>query len=291
MDRGALALTVLGSGSAGNCSALTVGGGARPRLLLVDAGLSPRMVAMRLGEALGRRPDEATDLILTHLDGDHWRASWRRVVERHGIRVRVHAAHVRAALAAGVPERSIHPLAGDEEDLGDGLRLEPTRAPHDAAGSTAFVVEWASGRESARLGFATDLGRVPDGLFDRFRDLDLVAFESNYDPALQDASGRPEWLKARIRGGRGHLSNEAALRALARIDRAGELRAIVLLHLSRECNRRELVEELWRREAPHLADRLVVAEQSRPAPTVAATPRPRPRRDGEIASSLFPVLT
>lgn len=284
-----LGLTVLGSGSAGNCSVLSVGEQSRSRLLLIDAGLSPRDAAARLDGALSRRLDEVTDLFLTHLDGDHWRPSWSRFIRRHGVRVHLHRAHEGAAIARGVPADSIRTLddRDDPHHLDDGLRVQAVRAPHDAQGSTAWLCEWTSGREVARLGFATDLGRVPPRLFERFRDLDLLAFESNYDPELQAASGRPAWLKARITGGRGHLSNDASLEAVRRMSRASRLQAIVLLHLSRECNRPELVERLWREEVPDLAERLIVTDQRRPAPTAIA----RPRLRGEFsATSLFDLL-
>ena len=43
--------------------------------------------------------------------------------------------------------------------------------------------------------------------------------ESNYDPAMLEASSRPLQLKRRIRGRRGHLGNDDVTRALPRSDR------------------------------------------------------------------------
>lgn len=280
-----LALTVLASGSQANCTALTVGAAGSERLLLIDAGLSPRASRERLFPALGRPPEDVTDLLLTHLDADHYREGWNRIIRRHGIRVHLHPAHIAEARRLGIPEESMLPLDGSRS-LGDGLVVRPIRVPHDDRGATAFVFEWSAEDTVARVGFATDLGRVPDALHQAFQDLDALAIESNYDPAMQEASPRPAFLKARIMGGRGHLSNEESLLAARRISAGSDLRAIVLLHLSRQCNCPNLVTRLWRDEAPDLVDRVVVSEQFRCASTVRIAPRAR-RCAPEIPAGLF----
>ncbi|MBL9147814.1 MAG: MBL fold metallo-hydrolase [Phycisphaerae bacterium] len=269
-----ISLTVLASGSAANCSALVVhdDDGAILRLVLIDAGLSPRAAKDRLYSALQRSPETSSDIVLTHLDADHYRDGWNRVLRRHPIRLHVHRAHVREAMAAGIPESSICPF--DERiDFGDDLVAETVRTPHDDRGTVAYVFERRARDRVARVGFATDLGRVPSTLFERFRDLDILAIESNYDPELQRLSPRPAFLKDRIMGGRGHLSNEESLAASLRVDRASDLKKIVLLHLSRQCNCPSLVERLWRQRAPHLHERLVVAAQHQATATVSASAR------------------
>ncbi len=266
-----LALTVLASGSQANCSALVVDG---RRLVLIDAGLSPKATRERLFAAIERRPEDATDLFLTHLDRDHYRDGWNRVLRRHPIRVRLHHRHEAEAMAAGIPEASID--AFDEGcELADGISAVAVRMPHDDRGSTALRFEWTDGSSVARLGYATDLGRVPEALHEVFDDLDILAIESNYDHAMQLASDRPHSLKTRIMNGRGHLSNEQSLTAAARVGRASQLKAIVLLHLSRQCNCPELVRRLWHDRASELAERLFVSSQFAPATTVVATPRIR----------------
>ena len=272
-----LALTVLASGSQANCSALVID---ERRLVLIDAGLSPRATCERLFAAIERRPEEATDLFITHLDADHYREGWNRLLRRHPIRVRLHRRHLVEAIAVGIPESSIDPF-DDGCDIADGVTAHAVRMPHDDRGSTALVFEWTDEVSVARVGFATDLGRVPESLHATFADLDVLAIESNYDHAMQLASDRPQFLKTRIMSGRGHLSNEQSLQAAARVDRASNLKAIVLLHLSRQCNCPELVRRLWQQRASHLADRLVVASQFTSTPTVVAARRERRSRIAE----------
>jgi phosphoribosyl 1,2-cyclic phosphodiesterase len=89
--------------------------------------------------------------------------------------------------------------------------------------------------DDADLGYATDLGHVPGAIVEHLRGVDALAFESNYCPELQLASDRPEYLKRRIMGGGGHLSNQECANAVRRIGpKPGA--PVVLLHLSQECN-------------------------------------------------------
>ena len=96
--------------------------------------------------------------------------------------------------------------------------------------------------------------------------VDLLAIESNYDPVMQQSSGRPYFLVQRITGGRGHLSNEQAFAAVLTIvsrthAKHGKLPAhIVLLHRSRECNCPDLLRTLFSQDK-RLAPRLVLTEQ------------------------------
>ncbi|MDZ4755665.1 MAG: MBL fold metallo-hydrolase [Phycisphaerae bacterium] len=274
-------LTVLASGSQGNCSALVVphaGDGDQPgRLVFIDAGLSPKATKERLYTAIRRMPDEATDLLLTHLDADHWRHTWQRTLDRHPIRVRVHRAHAREALRLGVPAANLCPF-DDTCDLGDGLVVHACRTPHDDRGSTAYCIEQRCQRGVTRLGFATDLGRVLAPLLEHFRDLDCLAIESNYDPVMEENSTRPASLKDRIMGGKGHLSNDESITAAMLIAATSTLQAIVLLHLSQQCNCPRVVAQLWNERAPHLCERVIVAEQFRPTRTLRVEPRPRAAR-------------
>ena len=128
-----------------------------------------------------------------------------------------------------------------------------------------------------RVGYATDLGRVTDELVERFDGVGVLAIESNYDRRMQLESPRPAFLKGRIMGGRGHLSNDQALDAVRRVlDRCGATGSrppqhVVLLHRSRQCNCPELLRRHFSRDA-RIAPRLVLAEQHTRTPWLAAGP-------------------
>lgn len=131
-----------------------------------------------------------------------------------------------------------------------------------------------------RIGYATDLGHVPNHFFERFRDLDTVALESNYDRRMQLESARPWVLKRRIMSNHGHLSNLQALAAIRKLlDRSRRLPDhIVLLHRSQECNCPHLVRGVFSVDQ-RIASRLTLAHQNDRSPWLGRVNRPH--RAGE----------
>jgi phosphoribosyl 1,2-cyclic phosphodiesterase len=111
------------------------------------------------------------------------------------------------------------------------VAVETIPTPHDGVDGVAFVVD--DGRR--RLGILTDLGHVFDDLRDVVRSLDGIFIESNYDPEMLAAGPYPEFLKERIRGSGGHLSNTEAARLL-RTAAGKRLKWACLAHLSEENN-------------------------------------------------------
>lgn len=250
-----LEFAVLGSSSSGNGAVLRVRDGAHRRQILIDAGLSPRMTRGRMA-ALGLDFGETDEILFTHFDHDHAKEGWGRIARTTGIAFRCARAHRRRALERGYPAESLHEFDPERGAFGLGpLRIAPFVTPHDDGGTVAFRIETPAGA----LGFATDLGRVAAGLVDAMRGVDILAIESNYDPDMQLSSPRPTSLKDRIMGGSGHLSNGECLGAVREIAATSTPSHVVLLHLSRECNCPSLVQQLWEREAPDLARRLVIA--------------------------------
>ena len=264
MDGAQLSITMLGSGSSGNAAIVQFGSLTR-RVVLLDAGLSPRKVR----EGLLHRCPPGTELgaiLLTHLDGDHWHRGWSAQLARRGVPVLLRAAHFAGALALGIPRSCLHVIEG-EAALGEHLRVRAVRTPHDEDGSTAFIIDTPAGR----IGWATDLGAVPDELIEALTGVDLLGLECNYDEALQRESPRPWHLKQRIMGGHGHLSNDQAMEALERIRAVADPAAIGLLHLSRDCNCPHLVSQLLASRHADLADRTVIARRSEASPALRFT--------------------
>lgn len=271
---GGAAMCVLASGSSGNCSLLRVWDdtGAPVRTCLIDAGLSPRRTqALLLERGVALR--DLDDIILTHLDTDHFHAGWRRHRDCHAT-LRLHQRHVARAQRRHSLLRRNEPFDGPVE-LAGGVVFEPVLLSHDELGVAAFRFDFPCG---GSLGFATDLGRATPELIDHVRGVGVLAIESNYDPVMQNESARPEFLKRRIMGGAGHLSNAECARAVGQIGPLGE---VVLLHLSRQCNTPGLASE------PHTgADyRLTLASQNEPTDWVRIGPGLA--REDRVPASLF----
>jgi len=259
----ALTVCVLGSGSSGNCTAIAGPGG----IVLVDCGFSPRDTRRRM-ESVGLAPAEVRAVVLTHPDGDHLHDGWKRTLGGlAGPRLVVRARHAPAVLVMGWHRSWIDEFDGAFELA--GLSFDSFPLPHDDLGSTALRVR--SGRRVAA--HATDCGRETRGLAEFLAGADVLCLESNYDPAMQLASGRPQRLQDRIMGGSGHLSNAQALSLAARVHRAHPLSAVLLVHLSRQCNCPRLVDRLWAESEPALHARMQVTAQDRPASPVTVSAR------------------
>jgi phosphoribosyl 1,2-cyclic phosphodiesterase len=256
-------LCVLGSGSGGNSTAVHY----QNQVMLIDAGFGPRTTASRL-EQRGLTLSMVKAICLTHLDVDHFRPHWIPTLIKWGIRVYLHWRHLdrfwtleesdelhEAGLLKLFTGKVFSPLAG--------LSVTTVRLAHDRSGTCAFRLQTSAGS----IGYATDLGHVPDELIHHFADVDLLAIESNYDPDLQLASDRPWRLKERIMGPAGHLSNhqcQDAIRQIVTRNPLGGPGAIVLLHRSSQCNCPNLLRSLYENDA-HLAARLTLSEQHTPS--------------------------
>jgi phosphoribosyl 1,2-cyclic phosphodiesterase len=227
----------LQSGSNGNCLWVEAEGVG----LIIDAGISGVQAEKRLA-AHGRSIGDAQGLVISHDHADHARSAG---VFARKFKLTVHA--TRATLKAAVSHHKLGEIsqvrpfaAGEILDFGP-LAVETYSTPHDGADPVAFVVE----SRGVRLGVLTDLGHVFAGLSELVRTLDAVFIESNHDPAMLERGPYPGWLKRRISGPAGHLSNRDAAGLIAGPG-AERLRWACLAHLSEQNNDPDLALETHR---------------------------------------------
>ena len=64
----------------------------------------------------------------------------------------------------------------------------------------------------------------------------MMLLEANHDIRMLEAGPYPYFLKRRILGEKGHLSNDSAGELLSALMGSGELKAVLLGHLSQENN-------------------------------------------------------
>jgi phosphoribosyl 1,2-cyclic phosphodiesterase len=250
VTRMSLELCILASGSGGNAALLRTPAGA----ILIDAGIGPRTIAKRMC-GTGVSISDVRAICLTHLDRDHFSPTWFRTIQKMGIRLLCHENRIEELRQDEIP---IEPFNGVCFEPISGVRFRALPLAHDEHGSHGFIIEGFG----CRIGYATDLGRVPKGLLDAFCGVDVLALESNYDTEMELRSARPWFLKQRIMGGKGHLSNQQAFDAIrAILGRCRQLpQHIVLLHRSRECNCPKLLRKLFESDK-RIGPRLTLAEQ------------------------------
>lgn len=226
-------ITVLGSGSAGNCTLIESGTTA----LLIDAGFSCRQITQRLAAA-GRQLEDLTGILISHEHSDHIGGlpvlCKSRSIPVYANRLTAEAVnHDTADTKTRIPWRLF--TNGSAFTVGD-FTVEPFSIPHDAQDPVAFVIHNAT----VAAGFVTDLGHATRLVAERVRGLHALVLESNHDvKLLQEDPVRPWALKQRILSRHGHLSNEAAGKLAAEVV-TDKLQHLVLAHLSRDCNRPEL---------------------------------------------------
>lgn len=256
-----LSLTVLGSGSAGNCSLIATD----QCRLLVDAGFSARQIAQRL-ETIGVRPQTLDAILITHEHSDHV-AGLEIFCRRFGIPIYTNpltAEILRRGFLADFSGWNLF-QTGRAFAVKD-IEIQSFYVPHDAVEPSAFVFTEGEGS----IGVLMDLGYAPKLALERIRQVHTLFIETNHDERmLQEDPKRPWSVKQRILSRHGHLSNESAAKLVAAI--AGhQLRRVVLGHLSRDCNRPDIALETMRRYGIEGID-LYCAEQNGVSPSFSVT--------------------
>lgn len=123
------------------------------------------------------------------------------------------------------------------------LTINPMRISHDAAQPVGYRI----GYGNRRVAICTDLGTYNDYTVECLKGMDALLLEANHDVNMLQVGPYPYYLKQRILGDRGHLSNENSGRLLCRILH-DNLKTVLLGHLSKENNLPELAFESVRME-------------------------------------------
>ncbi|MBP1648480.1 MAG: yycJ [Bacteroidetes bacterium] len=240
-----LHVRVLGSSSSGNCTVVWDG----THALLVDCGFSPRYTFRNL-RVLGLGPSNLTGVLITHTHGDHFNEGVLGFLVEW--RVPICAPE---SVAADLIKRSPAARTAANEGLlrtfCDGsleiawFDVGCFEVPHDSPGGCyGYAIAHVEGQTRRTVSVATDVGFTGEHLRARFTDTDAIVFESNHDPMMLENSGRPEWLKQRIRK-IGHLSNQQCAGFLADVFHHSTRppAAVVLAHISQTCNTNALALE------------------------------------------------
>jgi phosphoribosyl 1,2-cyclic phosphodiesterase len=233
---GPMKVISLQSGSNGN-SIYVEAGSVR---LLFDAGISGVQVQERLA-IHGRDVSGISALLISHDHVDH-SGSMGIYHRKFGVPVYVTAKTYRAASRYGLGAigNLNHFCAGATLRFGKVV-VETISTPHDGVDGVVFVVDDGT----HRLGVLTDLGHVFDDLEPVIMSLDAVLLESNYDPKMLANGDYPAWLKKRIEGPGGHISNiESA--ELLRTAASPRMQWACLSHLSGDNNTPKLALETHR---------------------------------------------
>lgn len=229
-------LCSIASGSSGNCIYV----GSDTTHLLVDTGISKKRIDESLAE-LGIAGDELSGILVTHEHVDH--------IQGLGVFSRKYSIPIYATKGTikgiqdykhlgKMPEGLYHEVNVDKIFTIGDLCVKPFAISHDANEPSGYRIE--NGEKSVAV--ATDLGVYDEYVVENLKNLDAILLEANHDVHMLEVGPYPYYLKQRVLGKRGHLSNELTGRLLCNILHEN-LKYIMLGHLSKENNYEELARE------------------------------------------------
>ncbi len=236
----------IASGSSGNCIYV----GTNETHLLVDAGISCKKIEEGLA-GFGILPTDISGVLITHEHSDHIKGIGVFVkkykIPLYGT-IETLAAVKRTASGKGIPMEVLQAVRPEKDFMIGDIGIRVTDISHDAAHPVCYGFE-ANGRYIA---MATDLGEYDERVISHLSNADIIYIESNYDPEMLMVGNYPYYLKQRIDGERGHLSNELSAELVSRVLHPG-LKHIILAHLSYENNfpeiayqtHKNMIDEKW----------------------------------------------
>ncbi len=229
-------ITSLASGSSGNSTLVCSDG----TCILVDMGISVKKTNAAL-QSKGINPRKIAALFITHGHSDH--ASGVHSF-RKAFKVPVYGTYETSDIYVdrrggygGFQEMGVELdnfiKEGEDKQIGD-LTIEAVRVSHDARHPVAYFIH----NGNRNVSVITDLGESNALLERRVGECNAVLIEANHDPLMLEKGPYPDMLKLRIRGPRGHLSNQQAAKILR--GAVSEDTPVLLAHLSKINNTPQL---------------------------------------------------
>lgn len=219
------------SGSSGNSIFISDGN----TKILVDSGVSAKKIAQAL-ISIGENASDLTAILVSHEHTDHIKGLGA-LCRKFDIPVYANKAtwdHIDQYIGVTDQKNRMMFFTNTGFDLG-AISINPFPIPHDASDPVGF--SFISGNE--KITVATDIGHVSQELLGNIEKSTLLLIEANHDIDMLRVGRYPWWLKNRISGDAGHLSNDAAAGIVSYMAAKGT-KKFILGHLSKENNFPEL---------------------------------------------------
>jgi len=216
---------VLSSGSKGNSTYIRAG----KYSILIDAGLSGKGLEERMA-ALDLDPKSLNALLITHEHKDHIKGIGI-LSRRYDLPIYANDGTWTGAEAdlGKIKPENRRVFTGDFV-IGE-LNFSPYTISHDASQPVGYVCQ-VGGK---KIVLATDTGIMNDRIINKIKGADFFVLESNHDLEMLMTGKYPYFLKNRIKGNEGHLSNDDTAALLPGLIK-DNFPTVMLAHLSEENN-------------------------------------------------------
>ena len=218
-------ICVLASGSKGNSTYIETAN----HKILIDIGKNKKYIVNKLAE-IGVSEEEIDYILISHLHDDHISAL-TTFIKKNKPTICL-SAPMFMELTSVKEYDNI--LIYEDEIILNGVRIRAIKSSHDSVDSRNFIVE--EGNKS--VVYVTDTGYVHNKYFNYLKNKNVYLFESNHDIEMLNHGPYPKWLKTRVLGDEGHLSNKAASFYLSKLV-GPNTKKILLMHLSEVNNSEE----------------------------------------------------
>ncbi len=216
------------SGSSGNSYFLEIDG----TKALVDSGKSGKKIIEGL-KTIGEDIKEIEAILVTHEHKDHIQ-SLRMLSKKYDIKIVISEGTyiIMEKELATIKKENIITFKTGSNFKFKNLNVKSIKIPHDAADPSAFSFVDC---EEKKITIATDIGNYDEYILENIKGSDILLLESNYEENILRVSRYPYYLKQRIAGPYGHLSNSHTREVVKELLDTN-IRQIILGHLSKENN-------------------------------------------------------
>lgn len=237
----------LNSGSNGNCYYIAND----QEAVLVDTGLTCKETEKRM-QSLGLTMEKVKAIFISHEHGDHIKGL-PAIASKYNLPVFISRKTYQKSGLSLAPA-ALQWLTTDESVQVGNLVINAFTKKHDAEDPHSFTICG----NGLTVGVFTDIGAACSNVTQHFNRCHAAFLESNYDEEMLETGRYPFYLKNRIRGGLGHLSNKQALDIFTN-HRPGFMSHLLLSHLSKDNNDPALVQRLF--ETHTTSTRIIVASR------------------------------
>lgn len=223
-------VVVLASGSEGNATYIET----EETKLLIDLGRNAKYIKEKL-ESIHVSPEDINYILISHSHKDHTSAL-KTFTNRY--KTTILASQKMFYDIEDIKEYENIIIYEDDIYLKD-IKIKTIKSSHDAPDARNFIIE----NKGKSIVYVTDTGYINRKYFDILKDKEIYLFESNHDIEMLLNGPYPKWLKTRVVGSFGHLSNKDSSFYLSKLI-GPHTKKIILMHLSHINNTEEKALEM-----------------------------------------------